>query len=91
MSNLLTKFTSTLKSVTHSVAKNGRHIYTAAFEDGSEAVIRTSGNLYVSVTQIKSPYLGHEDTTDFLFSRKAQPALKSWEQERFITRVQIAG
>ena len=84
MSNLINNFPSKLTSIVRSAGKQG-HVYTAHFEDGTQGVIRTSWRVYVSVTQIGT--LG--ERTDFLFSGKAQPALKSWEKERFITTVQV--
>jgi hypothetical protein len=88
MSNLLTKFPSRLLQVTHAVAKNGTHIYTAAFEDGSTHVIRTSGRVYASVAQCWC-YQRESGNTEFLFSSKAQPSLRSFEQKRHIVTVQV--
>jgi hypothetical protein len=88
MSNLLTKFPSRLTQVIHTIAKNGTHIYTASFEDGSTHVIRTSGRVYASVSQCW--YWTREDgNTEFLFSSKLSPALKSGERNRHITTVRI--
>jgi hypothetical protein len=53
-------------------------------EDGSPHIIRRSGRKYVSVAQIRKG-----DSSEFLFSGKPVPALKSWERERHVVTVQI--
>jgi hypothetical protein len=98
MSNLKNHFTSKLISVTATQAKDGRHVYTAAFEDGTETVIRTSNRAYASVTQIRLDHW-HErdaqgeyhpvDRTDFLFSSKAVPALNKYQQKRLVATVTV--
>ena len=84
MSNLKNNFTAKLVSVT-ATAKNGRYIYTAAFEDGTSSVIRTSNRAYLSVTQIRCHH--KVDRTDFLFSAKPTPSLGKNELHRVIATV----
>jgi len=88
MSNFKTLFPSKLTAVAHTVAKNGDHVYTASFEDGTTGVIRRGGRLYVSVAQCRDPW--NKATTEFLFSSKPSPSLKSWEQARHIVTVPIS-
>jgi hypothetical protein len=85
MSNLIHNFPSKLTAVYHYLSKNGKHVYKGHFEDGSTEVIRNSGREYKSVTQIGT--LGGR--TDFLFSAKLAPSLRSFEQERHIATVQV--
>jgi hypothetical protein len=87
MSNLLTKFPSRLTAVTHSIAKNGDHVYTAAFEDGSKHVIRRSGRLYRSVAQCRE--YAQSDNTEFVFSSKLSPGLGTGQRNRHIVTVTI--
>ena len=97
MSNLKDNFTSKLASVTVT-EKKGSYIYTATFENGEHAVIRTSGRKYVSVTQIRTNnhYAKDEtgtwnkvDRTDFLFSAKLTPALGKNELHRVVATVLV--
>jgi len=97
MSNLKNHFSSKLVSVTQ-IATKGRYVYSATFEDGSQAVIRTSNRAYLSVTQIRCDHHFVRDEagdyhkverTDFLFSSKAVPALGKAEQHRVVATVTI--
>ena len=86
MSNLKNNFASKLTSVSM-IEKGKKYVYTGTFEDGTSAVIRTSGRKYVSVTQISCHY--KEARTDFLFSAKPTPSLGKNEQNRVIATVQV--
>ena len=98
MSNLKNNFTSKLTSVVKTSSKKG-FVYTASFEDGTQAVIRTSNREYVSVTQIScnnhfalDPASGKYapvNRTDFLFSSKPTAALGKNEQDRVMACVQV--
>jgi hypothetical protein len=88
MSNLLTRFVSRLTQVTHSIAKNGDHVYTAAFEDGGSHVIRRSGRVYLSVAQCRE-YQNRGGNTEFLFSAKPTPSLLRGQRNRHIVTLQI--
>jgi len=86
MSNFKTLFPSKLTAVAHTVAKNGDHVYTASFEDGTTGVIRRGGRLYVSVAQLRY----YEATTEFVFSAKPSPPLNDYQRERHIVTVPIS-
>jgi hypothetical protein len=98
MSNLKNHFTSKLTTVLKTEKKGG-FVYTASFEDGTSAVIRTSGRSYTSVTQISLGSWRERDEngvyhivlnrTDFLFSAKPTPSLGKNEQHRVVATVQI--
>lgn len=95
MSNLQTIFNSKLTEVVHTTKKDGTNVYTASFEDGSNHVIRTSGRLYASVTQIKVARLDRSNgyipiaSSEFLFSAKPTPSLGKSERSRVIATVQV--
>lgn len=97
MSNLKNHFTSKLTSVIVT-EKKGAYVYTASFQDGTTAVIRTSSRKYVSVTQIscdnhfvrdEAGNYSKADRTDFLFSAKPTASLGKSELHRVLATVQV--
>jgi len=86
MSNLKSDFPVRLSGMSHTTAKNGDHVYTASFEDGTSAVVRRGGRTYVSVAQVGT--LGKR--TDFIFSAKAVPSISRYQQDTHIVTVPIS-